>query len=179
MQRVTDRLCFRPFRPGDAPVMVAAMNDWSVAQWLTMPPNPYTTRDAEVWIAKVENDHARGRPTQFGVADRRDDRLMGAIGIELADRTSEGAIGYWLARTAWGSGYGTEMVRELCAYAFEDLLFDRLTALVDPDNVASLGVLAKCGFRRGGERRRHMPSRRGNTVMIEHELLRPGLYAAA
>jgi len=65
-------------------------------------------------------------------------------------RMPESAVtGYVLARDAWGRGYATEGLRAMVGLA-TDLRIIELRALCHPDNGASIHVLEKCGFQRGG-----------------------------
>ena len=86
------------------------------------------------------------------------DKLVGAIGVrpEEGPGAHRAEIGYWLARPCWGRGVATAAVRELSAYAFEELGLRRLVAQVYPWNQASVRVLEKCGFRREGYLRAHV-----------------------
>ena len=62
-----------------------------------------------------------------------------------ADRqVAEVEVGYGLVREARGWGFATEALRALVAET--DRLGVRVRASVQPDNPASLRVLAKCGF---------------------------------
>lgn len=56
-------------------------------------------------------------------------------------------IGWVLARSVHGNGYGTEAVR--AALAWGDAYFDgaRTVCIIDPENLVSLRVAGKCGFR--------------------------------
>lgn len=44
-------------------------------------------------------------------------------------------------------GIGTEAVRQICGIAFQELALDRIIGQVFPENVASVRVLEKNGFR--------------------------------
>ena len=44
-------------------------------------------------------------------------------------------------------GIGTEAVRQICGIVFQELAFDRIIGQVFPENVASVRVLEKNGFR--------------------------------
>jgi RimJ/RimL family protein N-acetyltransferase len=88
MQIETPRLRLRPYQTTDIPVVVTALNDWSVAQWLARTPYPYAVDDAATFLAEAEAAHAAGR---FAIADRSSDALLGGIGIErLGGRTALG-----------------------------------------------------------------------------------------
>src|SRR5713101_3849434 len=56
-------------------------------------------------------------------------------------------LGFRLVQAYWGKGLATEAASAWVHVAFDELNFDRLTALVHPDNAPSIRVLAKLGFR--------------------------------
>ena len=60
------------------------------------------------------------------------------------ERAGRPEVGYWLGRDHWGSGVATEALREFLRVHLRRPLLARAAA----DNVASLRVLEKCGFRR-------------------------------
>jgi RimJ/RimL family protein N-acetyltransferase len=51
-----------------------------------------------------------------------------------------------LAQPYWGKGLATEATAAWVRAAFDELSLDRLTALVHPENVASIRVLVKLSF---------------------------------
>lgn len=65
-----------------------------------------------------------------------------------------GQAGYWVARDAAGQGIAPTALAALVDHAFLALGLHRVTAYVQPDNVASLSVLGKLGFQDEGLRRR-------------------------
>lgn len=73
------------------------------------------------------------------------DRLaVGSIGCFGPPEDGETEIGYGLVPEVRGRGIATEAVELIAAEA--DRLGVRLRASVDPENTASLRVLANCGF---------------------------------
>ena len=59
-------------------------------------------------------------------------------------------VGYCLHSAHWGQGYMREALSALIGYGFGVLKLRRLEADVDPNNAASLGILARMGFQREG-----------------------------
>lgn len=163
----TERLRLRAFVEDDHAAIVAAMNEWAVAQWLGSPPYPYSDENARQWIALVQRDHDDGRPGRFAVAAPETDALIGCVSVE--DRADGAELGYWLSPAHWGHGYATEASMAVVAHAFGAMGCHRLIAHTDPDNTASNGVLQKCGFRQLGLVARP-ETRRGKTELLRHEL---------
>jgi ribosomal-protein-alanine N-acetyltransferase len=78
-----------------------------------------------------------------------DGLVVGSIGffgppVRGEDDVWEAEIGYGLVEDARGRGVATEAVGGLLAHT--DRLGVRVRASVEPDNTASVRVLAKCGF---------------------------------
>ena len=74
---------------------------------------------------------------------------LGSIGFfgppeQAADGVPETEVGYGLVAEARGWGFATEALRALLAET--DRAGVRVRASVEPDNAASIRVLAKCGF---------------------------------
>lgn len=65
-------------------------------------------------------------------------------------------IGYTLFNQYWGNGYATEAVRAGLSIAFEKLNMHRVEALVELDNLASIRVVERAGFRKEGTSRRRI-----------------------
>ena len=61
-------------------------------------------------------------------------------------------IGFTLAKSAWGKGFGTEMASAVLRYGFDDLKLPRIAGMASLRNHASQRVLLKIGLERKGER---------------------------
>jgi RimJ/RimL family protein N-acetyltransferase len=83
--------------------------------------------------------------------------VIGLVGLVINSRHQAGEAWYLLAPTYWGQGYVTEAVGALVAVGFSELGLHRIWATCLPENVASIRVLEKLGFRREGHQRRNLP----------------------
>jgi RimJ/RimL family protein N-acetyltransferase len=61
-------------------------------------------------------------------------------------------VGWRLRRDAWGRGYATEAALAAVAWGFAEIGLDRVIAIVDPRNAASLRVCEKLSMKRGHDR---------------------------
>jgi RimJ/RimL family protein N-acetyltransferase len=61
-------------------------------------------------------------------------------------------IGFTLAQSAWGKGFGTEMASAVLRYGFVDLKLPRIAGMASLPNLASQRVLLKIGLERNGDR---------------------------
>ena len=85
--------------------------------------------------------------------DRASGALVGFCGFhQIAAPPAEPELVYAMPVACAGKGYATEMARAAITEARNHPGFSTITAAVDAANVASVRVLDKLGFRRGGER---------------------------
>ena len=116
----------RPWRAGDAPAVVAAIDgDPEIARWLDQVPQPYSLDDAHAYIVSCRRGWEEGAGASFAVLDAAGGSLAGSVGIRLADLP----IGV------------AELGRHFVAQAVEVLGRQRLVHLAPPDPVLRAGLL--------------------------------------
>src|SRR6266849_10331640 len=159
----TARLRLRSLRGDDLAELVALIDNWEVARWVSSVPHPYTEADGRNWIALVQQDHTTGRPLRFAIALKETDRLIGGVGLDgcTGDGSEEPSLGYWVGRPYWGNGYGREAVAAVIDYGFQTLGIETIRAYTDPSNAASQKVLLHCGLINVGEVELIKPIRHG------------------
>jgi ribosomal-protein-alanine N-acetyltransferase len=82
---------------------------------------------------------------------KRSGEIVGWCGIgPLEFDESEYEIYFLIAHEHWGDGLATEASRALLEYAFGDLGLQRIVAVVDQENRASVRVLEKLGMQPQG-----------------------------
>jgi ribosomal-protein-alanine N-acetyltransferase len=88
----------------------------------------------------------------FGIFRLTDHKLLGGVSLSNVRRgvTQSAELGYWLGTGHCGQGYMSDAVGELLAYGFGTLQLHRFEAATLPDNLASIKVLERNGFRREG-----------------------------
>ena len=141
----TKRLYLRKLRVADAPSMFEEYaSDPRVTHFLVAP-TQRSRADADRFIVERLGDWEAGTRWTYTIALKdAEDRAVGRIALKA---TPEGvSIGYALAHRLSGQGLATEAVRALCPQAHA--MNARVFARVDPENIASIRVLEKCGFRR-------------------------------
>jgi RimJ/RimL family protein N-acetyltransferase len=153
----------RALRDDDLTDLVALINNWEIARWVSSVPHPYTETDGREWMARVRQDHATGRPRRFAIALRESDRLIGGVGLDGSpgDQSEEPALGYWLAEPHWSNGYAREAVAAIIDYGLRSLGMETIRAYTDPSNLASQKVLLHCGLKQVGEIEPIRPTRNG------------------
>lgn len=89
----TARLRLRRGMTTDIPGLVAALNDWDVAQWLQRPPFPYSADDARAFLRWSRADDDTAPPVAYVVAERASDRLLGVASLGRAQMVRSSATG--------------------------------------------------------------------------------------
>ena len=84
--------------------------------------------------------------------DRDTGHLVGALTLDNIRRgpNQSGTIGYWVGARYGRMGYMSEAVSALIYHAFTELDLSRIESACLPENVASRGVLEKCGYKYEG-----------------------------
>jgi len=144
------RIRLRGFREDDLGDFYAVHSDpvvnryWSFPAWT----DPAQARD---YFASALAGRDAGRMLCWAVADRGDDRLIGATTLAAIDRAQARAeIGYALRSSHWGHGYAREAVRLALDHAFGALGLRRIEADIDPRNTGSCRLVERLGFVREG-----------------------------
>ncbi|BBK30989.1 RimJ/RimL family protein N-acetyltransferase [Stella humosa] len=151
----TARLRLRPPCEADVPRVAEALDDWTVAGWLSRTPYPYTEADARQFLLAPQP----GSRERWAVADGASDRLLGLVTLEPCAEGRE--AGYWLHPDAQGHGFMAEALAGLLALADTAEPGLIVVATIHPDNYPSRRVLERCGFRFVEERPIDRPRRRG------------------
>lgn len=88
----------------------------------------------------------------------RDERLLGGISLSNVRRgvTQSASLGYWLGLPHVRRGHMTAAVRALLPHACLVLKLHRVEAASQPDNLASIQVLERCGFNVEGHARKYL-----------------------
>jgi RimJ/RimL family protein N-acetyltransferase len=77
---------------------------------------------------------------------KRERRAIGDSGLLMLKEFGCIDLGFRLGQPYWGKGLATEVASVWVRAAFDDFHINRLTAIVHPENLASIRVLEKLGF---------------------------------
>ncbi len=91
------------------------------------------------------------RSISWSLAKKSDHKIVGSCGFNYWNRDhARTEISYDLARPYWGKGLMTEVVKTVLAFGFTQMRLHRVEATVAPDNIGSVRVLRKAGFKKEG-----------------------------
>jgi RimJ/RimL family protein N-acetyltransferase len=122
-----------------------------------LPPGAPAAPGAVVaWLAdRARWSHGEGTSLHLMMLDRSLGRIVGSIGLFHADWAVRSAeIGYGVRTDLRGKGYATEALAALARWVLTEGGIQRAWLTANTDNVASVRVAEKAGFRREGTLRR-------------------------
>jgi len=142
----TARLTLRPWAEEDAAAMLVIFSDTDAMRFWDTPPSR-----SEADVLQVIR-RSRAAPPEFhaawAVVLKQTGRAMGFVNYHHRElRSCRLEIGYILARTFWRQGLAAEAVSALLDHCFCDLQSNRIEALIDPANQASIRLAERLGFR--------------------------------
>jgi ribosomal-protein-alanine N-acetyltransferase len=155
----------RPLAEADDPALAVAARDPVVLYYTSIPEN-YTEEHAREFIARGGNNYA--------IVDTETDKLLGVVGFKTHDH-SRAHFGYWVAKEARDRGVATRALRLLSVWAVEEHGFARLQLIVEPENLASIRVAERAGFRREARLRSYIELRGARRDVHIYALLREDL----
>lgn len=143
----TDRLRLRHLALGDAPFIVALLND---PDWLRYI-GDRGVRTAEQAVAYIQSGPLRSYAERgFGLylTERKTDGLaIGLCGLIQRDFLADVDLGYAFLPGFRGAGYAFEAAAAVLRYAEATLKLPRVVAITALDNERSARLLQKLGFR--------------------------------
>ena len=123
--------------------------------------DPQVTQHLEVvWPEPLEGtrrwwEGARTHGTALFAIETLDGQFAGACSLENIDRRTRSAVlGIWIGRRFWDQGLGTDAVRTVCRFAFEEMNLQRVGLGVFETNPRGKAAYERVGFKEEGRRRR-------------------------
>ncbi|WP_054706062.1 GNAT family protein [Bacillus sp. JCM 19041] len=113
---------------------------------------PYRSAEAvqdEInWYDRIFQE---GSGIRWGITFKGKKQVIGSCGFLNRKKVHfKAEIGYELAPEYWSKGIAGEALLAICTYGFDFLNMERIEALVEPENNASMKLLERCGFLKEG-----------------------------
>lgn len=108
------------------------------------------TKKIILWYIErdVKNSISNFMETNLAVILKSNDSIIGWCGLQSFDPyPDEIEIFYGLSKNYWNRGYITEAAKVVVQYGFQNLLLEKIVAGVKPNNIASIKILEKIGFK--------------------------------
>ncbi|MEO1514092.1 MAG: GNAT family protein [Bacteroidota bacterium] len=145
----TDRLVIRCYRPTDASLLKASVEEslehllpWM--PWAKQEPEPLEKKVER--LRKYRGEFDLGIDHTFGIFNQEENLLIGSTGLHTRLDETAREIGYWIHGQHLRKGFAVETVQALLKVGFEIEQLKRIEIRCSPDNLASQGVPKKLGF---------------------------------
>ena len=142
----TDRLLFTEWKPEDWLTFRPIATDPDVMKYINNGESWPDEQIKEFVNRQIDNS------TQYGfclwkLLKKPTEKLIGFCGLQPLFESGEIEIGWWLAKSSWGQGLATEAAMKVVEYGFGKIGLERIVAIAQPQNTASIRVMEKLGMR--------------------------------
>ncbi len=146
----TNQLRFRQFEPKDVFDVYKLFSDPETMRFdggRTM----LNINEAFQFISVYSAYYPEGSYIRWAVENQKTGQFLGTGGFhKISKEANRGEIGGELLKSVWGNGLGKEALYGLTNFAFEELKFNRISALISPKNIGAQKVVETMGFRKEG-----------------------------
>jgi len=138
-----EKVRLRAIERDDIPRFVKWLNDPEVKQYLTMF-WPLSHAEEERWFEKQLDD----QNSRVFAIETEDGTHIGNIGLHDIDwKNRKATLGIFIGeKDYWNRGYGTDAIKTLLRFAFEELNLNRVQLSVLDFNARAIRCYEKCGF---------------------------------
>ena len=110
---------------------------------------PYSKEKSTAFINQCIQKSESNQPSLVAIIEKKTNRLIGSCGFypQQIQGKQELELGYRLLKNYWGKGLATEATIAVKNYAFNEMGLTRLISLIEKENIASVRVAEKNGFK--------------------------------
>ena len=142
-----ERLTLRPFRYADDNDMLAYWVSDSQVQSLYLEPTYTNKEEVKELLEKYISSYKRPDYYRWAIVEKKSNTCIGQVAIFLVDDKNHFCeIEYALGRAFHRKGYATEAVKAVLNLSFCKVNFHKVQVSHMDGNIASQGVIKKCGF---------------------------------
>lgn len=144
---IGEKVRLRAYRKEDMEKVVVLINDPEVKKLLTPGiPFPYTLEDEFKWYESVTAN--TDGVYNFAIETLADSRYIGGCGLNHVDwKNGTAVIGIFIGdKDYWGKGYGTDAIRVLIDFIFNQMNIRKIKLNVFSFNKRAIKSYEKCGF---------------------------------
>lgn len=142
----TERLYLRESTLEDAPLLLELHADPEVQKYTGEP----TVNDLEtikrLFKERTLHDYQTYGYGRWAVFQKSDDAFIGWSGLKYLPEFDLVDLGYRFHVKYWGKGYATESAKAILEFGFKTLNLEKIVAIAEPENPASIRVMEKSGM---------------------------------
>ncbi len=142
----TPRLKLRQPRADDVKSLLRMMQDKAVLRYFGIEAFK-SEQESLAQVAWYNRCFAESKGIWWIISEKDVGAYIGDVGFfKYEKRHARAELGYKLSPAFWRRGIATEALTQVVTYGFAEMGLNRIEALVDPRNTASLRVLEKLHF---------------------------------
>jgi len=141
----TARLVLAPWQPADWAAFRPIATDPDVMRYITGGV-AWTDDQIQAFVARQLKVYRERGFCRWKLVEKASGDLIGFCGVGFWKDSTEPEMGWWVARHLWGRGLATEAATTALGDAFERVGFDRLIAVAERENRASIRIMRKLGM---------------------------------
>ena len=144
-----DRVYLRTCKPGDGPMVHDALvaSKEELKAWMPWAQRDQTVEETEANLRRAQAEFILREDIRLYVMRKNDDVFLGSTGLHRINwETRKFEIGYWMDSRYTKQGYMKEAVEVLTAFAFNELLANRVEIRCDSKNLNSRRIPEKLGY---------------------------------
>ena len=144
----SERLVYREFKKSDAQDLFLIRSDDNVMNYMDSHKH-HTIQDSEKMIEGIQESFKEKTGINWAIIEKSTNEFMGYFGFwRLINEHCRAEIGYDLKPSFWGKGFMKETLNRLIDFGFNDLTLHSIEGDVNPQNVNSIKLLEKMGFKK-------------------------------
>lgn len=144
----TERLILRRFTYDDIPDMLEYWINDPLVQKLYSEPVYSTKEEVYDLLTKYITSYENHDYYRWAIINKENNKCIGQIAYFLVDTKNHfGEIEYCISRKFQRQGLGTESAKAVIKYGFNNINFHKVQICHKEGNLASQGVIKKCGFK--------------------------------
>lgn len=143
----TERMILRPLTVDDAePIFKSWTSDPEVARYMVWDVHE-KIEETVSWLESVEARLYNDDHYEWGLVDKDNNQLFGTMGLAYKEDDDSYSLGYNIMKCYWGKGLTTEAGHRVLQFAKEELGIKKFFCRHAVENIGSMKVMTKLGFK--------------------------------
>ncbi|MEX4001568.1 GNAT family N-acetyltransferase [Paraburkholderia sp. EG285A] len=139
------RIQLRPIEMSDAQRIFEIWSDREVMRFYDLAPLN-SIDDARLLVSAMLKELAEGLSVRWAIVSKCGMRFIGSCGFRFDSKFYSASISFELERHSWRQGLMREALNAAIAHAYDHWQINRIQAITNLDNYASIGLLKSLGF---------------------------------
>lgn len=146
MRIETKRLIFREIEKKDIGELFKIYNDKELTKYFVSGADK-SLDQTKVRVQSIKFHWNKYNFGDFILLHKDNSRIAGYAGLHYKVDGGNVNISYIIEKSLWGTGLGKEACLALVYYGFKILGLNKIVAEIDPQNINSIRLIEKCGFK--------------------------------